>query len=149
MAPKTVHLENITYIDAIPYRNFVQIEKLYYSADCSGPISDFKSLMMIGEIQSGAIVAVSDFENATLINVKVERLQTSGVKLKMNEVHAGELTFENNDFNELSLGPINCTADQIDFVNNVVQLAQPYSFSLLATEVFILNNVFHRLKSGA
>ncbi|KAF7264028.1 hypothetical protein GWI33_000745 [Rhynchophorus ferrugineus] len=174
MVPPTVHLENIGYIDVIPYHTFAQIEPAHYSAGCALSKSSFESLTMInvniGEIQSGAIVATANFKNAVFVNVKIRRLQTSGVKLKMDL--PGEFKFENssidyvehlgfqlvntrraifsgNNFTELSASAINGTIGDFYFVNNTIETTLACGFSLLATNVFIMNNTFIHMHSGA
>ncbi|KAF7264024.1 hypothetical protein GWI33_000749 [Rhynchophorus ferrugineus] len=150
MIPDVVHLENITYIDVIPQHTFAQVDKgQWVISGCTTEGTQMSSLTMknvnIGEIQSGAILATSKFKNATFTNVTIRKLQTDGIRLKLDV--PGEFRFENssidhvehlgfqlinthrvifsgNRFTELAASAINGTFNEFYFVNNTTERTQ-------------------------
>ncbi|XP_066138938.1 uncharacterized protein [Euwallacea fornicatus] len=173
MLPPIVMFENISSIDKIPSFTFMQIEKAYHSTGCYIPQVDFHSIYLknvsIGVVQPNAFVATNNFSNFSLIDVHIQRIQTSGIQVRMDlkggfemrrcflghveplgmQLFGKRAVFSENHFEEISFSGINATLEDFYFTKNFIAVFESQGFSVLATNMFILDNNFLLLKSGA
>lgn len=173
MIPPQVIFENISLIDVIPTKTFGQINKAYHTVGCYAQPVDFQSVyfrnVTINTIQSNAFVGLNHFKNFTFYNVNIKRIETAGVQLKHDSSSGFEMKncvveaveysgiqiygklaiFADNHFTDIWSNGINGTFGDFYFTKNVVETLQPHAFSVLATNIFILDNDFLHLKSAA
>ncbi|XP_023014090.2 uncharacterized protein [Leptinotarsa decemlineata] len=171
--PPKVVLENIGYMETIPSFTFSQIDKRLHTINCFKPKEDFNDILVknvnIHTVQSNAFNMPNDFGNVTFINVTIHRLQSSAIVTKLSttsnfffESSAVEYTeslafriygkiaiFRENKFLEISPNGINGTLGSFSFYKNFVNILQPHSISLISQNVYIQDNRFEYLKSGA
>lgn len=173
MLPPTVIMENVSHVDFIPTGTFNQMEKPYQSSGCYAAFLDFQNLYLknvtIDLVQSNAFVGMKQFNNFSWVNVQVNRLQTSAIRLNLGlnggfemrnctvkmveplgvQVFGRSGVFAGTHFQEIASSGINGTLEEFYFVNNYVELMEPQGLALLAMNTLIVDNHFEHMKSGA
>ncbi|CAG9770489.1 unnamed protein product [Ceutorhynchus assimilis] len=173
MLPPTVIFENVSNIDSIPTKSFNQIIKSYYSVGCYVQPKDFQNVyfrnVTIDTIQSDAFVALNQFKNFSFIGVNIKRIQTHGIRLMQDfkggfemkncvidtleymalQIYGKRTIFADNHFSKISSSGINGTMEDFYFTDNFVETLYPLAFSILGTNIFILQNNFLYMKSSA
>lgn len=173
MLPPTVIMENITHVDTIPTGTFNQMEKAYHTSGCYAASVDFQNLYLknvtIDLVQSNAFVGMKQFKNFSWVNVQVNRLQTSAIRLNSGlnggfemrnstvriveplgvQVFGRRGVLAGIHFQEIASSGINGTLEDFYFVNNYVEMMEPQGLTVLAMNTLILDNHFEHMKSGA
>ncbi|XP_057663483.1 uncharacterized protein LOC130898304 [Diorhabda carinulata] len=171
--PASVSFENIAYLEEIPKLAFAQHDKITHSYNCITPKNDFRTLsfknVTIGTVQSNAFHMPNKFGDFSFTDVKINRMQASAILVKLDKLSkftianseidvvehlafqttAKTVAFKQNKFIDIASSGINGTIENFEFSINAVNTLQPYSISILCTNVHIFQNKFEYMKSGA
>ncbi|KAL3284522.1 hypothetical protein HHI36_018680 [Cryptolaemus montrouzieri] len=173
--PAKIYLRDIENIPLIPENTFTIPHMMKYN----GPVVEhevqgieFESVN-IGTIETHAFHGLRGFRNFTWKNVNVELVHPKAITINFNttekyqgwfsmtnstmtildylsfQLHVKEAIFENNKFVEIMPGGISGTIENFTYVDNIVDMLQPGSISILAKTVNIFANTFNYLKAGS
>lgn len=171
--PPKMIFENIKRLDVLPRETFVQIKKTVYKPGCFIPVSDLNSIIFknvnIGTIETEAFKYLSDMENFIWENVSVDKVSFGAVKLEFKEkskallkgcdlevvepmgfqISGPALSMVQSRYGNLWGSSVNGTIYDFEFNNNTVRNIQAGAISVLAQNVYMVDNHFESIESGA
>ncbi|KAF5294956.1 hypothetical protein FQA39_LY13319 [Lamprigera yunnana] len=171
-SPPKIILEDIGNIN-LPREVFVQIKKTFFKPGCFIPAVDLHSFVFknvtIGTIEPEAFKKLTDIKEFYMENVQVDKIQFGAIQLNFAPGSAGVINNSSIDVMEpLAIqangdgfsilnshiknmwgSSINGSIYDFQFANNTVDLIQSGAITILAQNVYIDNNLFRKMESGA
>ncbi|KAF5306682.1 hypothetical protein FQR65_LT07237 [Abscondita terminalis] len=170
--PPAIHFENVT-MNKIPRDAFVQIKKTVYKPGCFIPLNDLNSIsfknVKINTIETESFKNLSEMRKFEMENVEINRIEYGAIKLTFDpelvasvknsnlnvleplalQVTGDGLSVSNTHIGDMFGSSINGTIYDFEFLNNTVNKIQAGALAILAKKVYINNNFFKEIESGA
>lgn len=171
--PPMIIIQNVTNIESIRRDTFLQMKKTLYKPGCFIPITDLHSIVLkdvnIGRIETEAFKNITDMKKFEMENVNINRVEYGAIRLSFEPDVVGlvknsnigvmePLAFQlvgdgfsmlNTKIDNMWGSSLNGTIYDFEFSNNSVSMIQAGAIALLAKNVYMNNNLFRDIESGA